>query len=103
MSRGYYGIGVWHPKTETNIGTLWRSAYTYGAAFVFTVGRRYKRQSSDTVKTWRHIPLWNFVDTADFIKHSPYDAQLICIELAENSHSLVNFVHPERAIYLLGA
>jgi hypothetical protein len=34
--RGYFGIGIYHGKTEENIGTLWRSAYAYGADFVFT-------------------------------------------------------------------
>jgi len=25
--RGYFGIGIYLPKTETNLGTLWRSAF----------------------------------------------------------------------------
>ena len=29
--RGYFGIGIFHGKTETNIGTLWRSAAILGA------------------------------------------------------------------------
>lgn len=103
MARGYYGIGIWHVKTATNIGTLWRSAWDFGASFVFTVGRRYKKQASDTQKTWRHIPLWHFTSLEELRDHIPYDAQLICVELTEDSHSLVNFVHPQRAMYLLGA
>lgn len=27
--RGYFGIGIYHIKTEENIGTLWKSAYIY--------------------------------------------------------------------------
>lgn len=66
--RGYYGIGVYHPKTSANIGTLWREAYLYGADFIFTIGRRYKKQSSDTTKTIRHLPLWEFKTFEEFKK-----------------------------------
>lgn len=103
MRRGYYGIGIWHGKTETNIGTLWRSAWDFGASFIFTVGRRYKKQASDTQKTWRHIPLWHFASLDELRDRVPYSARLICIELTETSYSLPNFAHPQRAIYLLGA
>ena len=101
--RGYYGIGVYKGKNKINIGTLWRSAYSFGASFIFTVGKRYEKQASDTTKTIRHIPLWHFTDWKDFNDHSPYDCQVICIEITPNAKNLSNFVHPERAIYLLGA
>lgn len=48
MTRGYFGVAVYRPKTEANIGTLWRSATAYGAAFLATVGQRHQRQASDT-------------------------------------------------------
>lgn len=48
--RGYFGIGIYNPKTETNMGTLWRSAYNFGADFIFTIGMRYKKMGSDTAK-----------------------------------------------------
>ena len=101
--RGYFGIGVYKGKNKTNIGTLWRSAYTFGASFIFTIGKRYEKQASDTTKTIRHIPLWHFTDWQDFNDHSPYDCRVICIEIASNAKSLDNFLHPKRAIYLLGA
>ena len=50
--RGYFAIGVYHPKNHLNIGTLWRTANILKAAFIFTVGARYKRfQCSDTLNT----------------------------------------------------
>jgi tRNA G18 (ribose-2'-O)-methylase SpoU len=101
--RGYFGIGIYHVKTEANIGTLWRSAAILGADFIFTIGRRYKAQASDTMKTPRHIPLYNYVDYDDFFKHVPYDCPVVAVELAENSIPLEKYVHPERCIYLLGA
>lgn len=103
MGRGYFGIGVYHPKTEENIGTLWRHANNFEADFIFTIGRRYRKQASDTSNTTRHIPLYNYADFEDFYSHMPYDCQLVCVELHELSKSLPEFEHPERAIYLLGA
>ncbi len=101
--RGYFGIGVLHPKTEHNIGTLWRSAYAMGADFIFTVGRRYRPQSSDTTKATVHIPLWHFNDLDDLREHLPSGCPIVGIELAERSLKLPDYQHPLRAAYLLGA
>lgn len=101
-SRGYFGIGVERSKIEANVGTLWRSAYSLGAAFIFTVGRRYPKQSSDVTQTWKHIPMLEFVDVDDFLTHRPVDCQLVAVELSEQAEPLETFVHPQRAVYLLG-
>ena len=103
MSRGYFGIGIYNGKTESNIGTLWRSANILGADFIFTIGERYKKQCSDTMKTPRHIPLYHYHDAEDFFEHVPYDCPVVAVELADNSVSLENYDHRERCIYLLGA
>ena len=100
--RGYCGIGIVNGKTVANLGTLWRSAYCLGADFIFTIGARYSKQSSDTVRAYRHIPLWNFIDFEDFNTHRPYGCVLVGIELTDRSKPLGTFCHPERAIYLLG-
>ncbi|MCK9568572.1 RNA methyltransferase [Candidatus Pacearchaeota archaeon] len=99
--RGYFEIGIYHTKTEINVGTLWRSAYQLGAAGIFTIGRRYKRQAGDTVKAWRHIPLRHYVDFEDFNTHRPQDAVLIGVEMGGDL--LHTCAHPDRAIYLMGA
>lgn len=103
MPRGYFAIGVEHPKTHHNIGTLWRTANLFDAAFIFTVGRRYTKQCSDTLCTPRHIPLFNFTTLDDLWEHIPYDCRVIGIELDDRSVQLRRFSHPQRAIYLLGA
>lgn len=102
-NRGYFGIGVYHPKHEENVGTLWRSAFAFHAAFIFTVGRRFHKQASDTPKAWHHVPMLNYCDMEDFLRHMPHDCPLIGVEIAPNAHPLDRFVHPERCIYLLGA
>lgn len=99
--KGYYGIGVYHPKKEVNIGTLWRSAYLYEAAFIFTIGRRYEPQSSDTVGTDRYIPLFEYESFEEFKRNIPFGCQLVAVE--QYGEALNQFEHPERAVYLLGA
>ena len=102
-TRGYFAIGVWHCKTEQNIGTLWRHAYLYGAAFVFTIGRRYRRQSSDTSATPLHVPLFHWETIDDLYAHLPYGAPLVGVELHPRSRELSSYGHPLSAVYLLGA
>lgn len=102
-NRGFFGIGVWHPKTEQNIGTLLRTAYLYDAAFVFTVGRRYRQQASDTPKTPYQMPLLHYTDIDDLIEHLPHAAPLVGVELDPRASRLDKFAHPESAVYLLGA
>lgn len=101
--RGYFGIGIESPKVGHNIGTLWRSAYAFDAAFIFTIGARYTKQASDTSCTWRHIPLLHFETFEHFQKARPRDCELIGVELTPDAIELRRFAHPQRAMYLLGA
>jgi tRNA (guanosine-2'-O-)-methyltransferase len=81
-ARGYFGIGIYQGKTSANLGTLWRSADVFSAHFIFTIGRKYKRQSSDTTKAFRKIPLYNYVDFETFYANMPYDCPLVGVEIA---------------------
>lgn len=101
MKRGYFEIGIYGVKTEYNVGTLWRSSFQLGAAGIFTIGKRYRRQASDTYKTYRHVPLRHYRTFEEFYDTIPYDCMLIGIE--QGGGSLASFSHPERAIYLLGS
>jgi len=103
MNRGYCGIGIYNVKHDVNVGGLWRHAHAFGASFVFTIGRRYRREASDTTKAYRHLPMFRYEDAEDFLSHRPRDCQLVGIEIADGSIPLQKFYHPERAIYLLGA
>ena len=99
----YFGIGIENTKTPMNIGTLWRSAELMGASFIFTIGKRYKKQASDTMKSWRKLPLYNYATFDEFYKSLPYDCQLIGVEMCETSKPIEIFCHPKRCVYLLGA
>ncbi|MCB9151650.1 MAG: RNA methyltransferase [Caldilineaceae bacterium] len=98
---GYFGIGIYQVKRAENLGLLWRSAYQLGASFVFTIGARYKPQPSDVFNTWQHIPLFSYATLADFLAAPAYDCPIVAVE--EKGQSLLDFQHPHRAIYLLGA
>ena len=100
--RGFYGIGIWQPIKGVNVGTIWRSAQAFGASFIFTVGTKYKRQSSDTTHATRHIPLYQYEDTDDMIAHLPYDCPLIAIEFLPDATWLPSFSHLPRCAYILG-
>ena len=101
--RGFFAVGVYHPKTESNVGSLWRTAHLYGAAFLFTIGRRYEHQASDTTKARFTVPLLHFADIDDAIAHLPHSTPLIGVELDPRAHLLGSFQHPQRGAYLLGA
>ena len=102
-SRGYFGIGIYHGKTAVNYGSLYRTAWIFGAAFVFIIGARFPKQVSDTVNSWKHIPAFEFDSFDSFQSLRPIDCYLIGIELSEKAKPIEKFSHPERSIYLLGA
>lgn len=107
-NRGFFEIGLYHPKHECNAGTLWRSAHIFGAAGIFTIGRRFQRQNSDTTKAHEHIPVRHYLDFAAFKENVPFGAMIVGIEMLRdnvyrNSHPLDHFYHPRKGIYILGA
>ena len=97
----YFEIGVFHPRSSDNIGTLWRTAYQLGAAGIFTIGRTYRQQASDTQHAAYEIPLRTYSSFEAFLTNRPNGAQLIGVEMG--GQPLTGFDHPERAIYLLGS
>lgn len=101
--RGYLAIGVYQPKSADNVGTLWRTAHAFGAAYLFTVGARYRHQASDTTHAPKHVPLLHFDDIEALLATRPASAELVCVELADDATPLGRFHHPRQAIYLLGA
>lgn len=102
-TRGFYGIGIVGSKTPINVGTLWRSAGILGASFMFTAGRRYPQQASDTIKAWKHTPLFEFDNAEALFDNLPHGCMPIAIELDPRARDLSRFTHPERACYILGA
>lgn len=94
-------IGLENIKHHENVGSVMRAAYNFGAGSIFTIGKRYKRQKTDTPFTSKHIPTSNFKNWDDYREHA-YSWIHIGVELTEDAKSLVNFVHPPQCVYLLG-
>lgn len=101
MVRGYFGIGLILPKNEMNVGTLLRSAHAFGAGFCFTIGRRYRRQPSDTLNTTQHIPFYHYETADDFFNRIPVGCAPVVIEV-DGRHELPAYSHLPRAVYILG-
>lgn len=100
----YFGIGIYNAKNQLNVGSLWRTAAIFKAAFIFTVGRRIKRQASDTGNAAAGIPYYNYADFDNFLLSGlPFDCQLIGVELDKRAAPVESFKHPDRCVYLLGA
>lgn len=103
LEQGFFGIGIQNGKTPENLGVLWRTAQNLGASFIFTIGNRYAKQSSDTHKAVGAMPYFHYDTFDDFYKHLPKGALLIGVELTDEAEALEKFKHPRRAVYLLGA
>ena len=101
QAAGYFGIGVYQVKRTENVGMLWRSAWQLGAAFLFTIGARYKPMSDDVFKSWLQVPLFRYDTFAEMTATSAYSCQLVGVEMGGTP--LPGFVHPHRAVYVLGA
>ena len=100
-SLGYFGIGVMGAKTQSNVGTVWRSAYQMGASFLFTIGQRYRSQATDTVNAPTRIPLFELDDWTAFAKFAPRGCQWVAVEMGGTP--LEEFDHPTDAVYILGS
>lgn len=102
--RGYSAVALNNPKSECNVGGVLRAAQVYGASLVIVGGNRPKQYmgnlATDTMKAYRHMPVQRIENLRDAI---PYDCVPVAIELVEGSQNLVEFKHPERAMYVFGA
>ncbi|MDA1190702.1 MAG: hypothetical protein O3A46_03345 [Candidatus Poribacteria bacterium] len=103
MERGFFMIGVVEPRNTLNIGTLVRSSFAFGAQGVFGIARRFPLDNEAAHTFDRHVPVFYFEDAAHFNTAMPENAEFVIIEMDENARSLETFVHPERAVYLLGS
>lgn len=100
----WFAIGIVRGKTESNHGSLWRSALQFGAALTFTIGARYERKlegNADVFRTHQHIPCIAYNDVAAFVAAAPLNAQWVAVEYGGTC--LTQFVHPPRAVYILGS
>ena len=103
LPNNYFGIGIYACKTNHNLGTLWRSAYCFGASYIFLIGKKFEKQCSDTVNCYKKIPIYEYSDFDDFYSHIPYSSQIVGVEISDNAENICTFKHPPLCNYLLGA
>lgn len=101
MSRGYFGVAIWQPKTEANFGGVMRNAHAFGAAFVVLIGARYRRSATDTSNAALHLPLYRYETLDEFVDNRPFACEIVRVEV-DGAKSLPEFTHRERAVYLFG-
>ena len=102
--KGYFGIGVEGVSKAVNVGTLFRTAHAFDAAFVFTLRAQYNRREgalSDTSDTPRSVPTYHFADLESF--RLPLGCRLVGVEITDDAIELPSFRHPRQAAYILGA
>lgn len=103
--RGFAAIGLYNPKSLENYGSVLRAAGCYDAKLVaaqgtrFPTNRRIKNACTDPSKSWLHIPT---LEVDDIMSVVPFGAVPVAIEFIPTARSLVDYVHPERAFYILG-
>ena len=90
-------------RLQKNLGVLWRTAQNLGASFIFTIGSRYAKQSSDTHHAVKAMPYFHYDTFDEFYKNLPKGAMLVGVELTDKAVDLETFHHPRRCVYLLGA
>lgn len=97
---GWFGIALYQPKTEANLGVVIRSAHAFGAAFVALIGHRYKHVPTDTTKADRSLPIFYFSDSRAFTE-AMHQYPIIAVEV-NRGQELSRFSHPKQAVYVLG-
>jgi len=100
MSRGWFGIALYEPKIEANLGVVCRSAHAFGASFVACIGQRYRHTCSDTTKAERSLPILYFPSWREFTE-SCAQIPLVTVEVQQGVE-LSHFQHPPQAIYVFG-
>ena len=101
--RGFFGIGVEGISKEQNVGTIVRSAHSFGASFFFAIAPDvdiHALRSSDTSDAFDHLPYYQYESVQDLAL--PQDCAMVGVEFVDESIPLPSFRHPRRAAYVLG-
>lgn len=95
-------IGLYNPKSPTNVGAVMRAAGCYQASEVRYNGTRYDRAvkfQTDTKNVHETIALVSMDDLTGGLDD---DVEIVCVEFALGATALPQFTHPQKAIYLFG-
>lgn len=84
------------------MGSVLRAAGCYQANEVWYTGKRFARAASyqtDTKDLASKIPLRQ---CDDLLNNLPVDLPVVCVEFVEGAQSLIEFTHPQNALYIFG-
>lgn len=106
MSHSNVIIGLVNPKGPSNVGTVMRAAGCFNANEVLYTGTRYARAAqyetktnTDTHKSRNSIPL---TQVECLVSRKTENMEVVCVELCLGATSLIEFSHPENALYIFG-
>ncbi len=95
-------IGLYNPKSPSNVGSVMRAAGCYGVAEVRYSGERLNRAlkfQTDTKNIADQIPLTHAEELLAGVASS---IEIVCVELVQGATPLPSYAHPERAMYVFG-
>lgn len=104
LTSSFFAIGIARSHAGPNHGPLWRTALQLGAAFTFTIGAAYSLRvdaRADVYKHLRSVPCLAYADEEAFWRARAVGADVVAVEVG--GEDLGSFVHPRRAVYVLGA
>lgn len=104
MSRGFFAVALYGPKTDGNVGGAIRAAGAFEAQLVVIgtkrLGIKGRVERTDPRSTHRHMPVqW----IPDVLEALPHECEAVAVEMGDGSISLPYFDHPERAYYIFGS
>ena len=95
-------VGLFNPKSPSNVGSVMRAAGCYGVNSVFYTGKRYdnaKQFYTDNKLRCLNTPLIGVDDLRAII---PLGCIPVAVELTSDAKSLIDYKHPPRAFYIFG-
>lgn len=99
-------IALINPKSASNVGMAVRLASCYGIKQVWWTGNRVNLDISGKKRLPREERMKGYRDVS-MIQHDMFldqfaDAVPVAVEVRDNSESLLQFEHPENALYIFG-
>ena len=96
-----------NPRNPHNIGTAVRNASCYGLSQVWITGTRCAEQIWQAKRIPREERMKGFKDVKIVLEDRPFDylpknAIPVAVELLPNASNLLEFEHPENAVYVFG-
>lgn len=93
------------PKYSVNVGAAVRAASCFGARQVWWTGNRVKVEESQRLPREERMKGYKDVEMRQFdypFEHFGRGVTPVAVELLPSSECLLDFVHPENAVYVFG-